>query len=58
MNFKFKGCVAEEWLFEYRIKCLKFTLRQKYFCGAAGFIVSSKGEIRVLTGYADTGSNG
>ena len=45
------GRIGDEWLFAYRIECLKDVRpeQQEQFAGAGGFIVSAKGEVRDLS---------
>ena len=51
LNCKLIGNIDEEWLFSYQIECLKNIPieKQQQFAGAAGFIVSSTGQVRELT---------
>ena len=51
LRFDLSGRIGDEWLFAYRIECLKNTPpeEQMQFAGAGGFIVSAKGEVRDLS---------
>jgi hypothetical protein len=50
MGFKLSGRLGDEWLFAYRIECLKDIppQDQEQFAGAGGFIISADGKIRDL----------
>jgi len=51
LEFELSGHVGDEWLFAYRIHCLKDIPQeeQERFAGAGGFLVSAKGEVRDLS---------
>ena len=51
MGFKLLGRIGDEWLFAYRIECLKDipAQDQEQFAGAAGFIIGANGQIRDLS---------
>jgi hypothetical protein len=51
LGFELSGRVGDEWLFAYRIHCLKDIPQeeQEPFAGAGGFLVSSRGEVRDLS---------
>lgn len=51
LGFALSGRIGEEWLFEYRIECLKDIPleEQEQFAGAGGFIVSPQGQVRDLS---------
>ena len=51
MGFELSGRIGDEWLFSYRIECLKDIppSEQEQFAGAGGFIVSANGEARDLS---------
>jgi hypothetical protein len=50
LGFELSGRVGDDWLFAYRIHCLKGIPpeAQEQFAGAGGFLVSAKGEVRDL----------
>jgi len=51
MEFELVGMVGNDWLFAYRIRCLKDILpkKQERFAGAGGFLVSVAGEVQDLS---------
>ena len=51
MEFKLVGMVGNDWLFAYRIRCLKDIPpeKQERFLGAGGFLVSAAGEVQDLS---------
>ena len=51
LGFELSGRIGDEWLFAYRMHCLKDIPpeEQEQFAGAGGFLVSAKGEVRDLT---------
>ena len=51
LEFELSGRVGDEWLFAYRIQCLKDIPQeeQEQFAGAGGFLVSAKGDVRDLS---------
>jgi hypothetical protein len=51
LRFEISGRIGDEWLFAYRIECLKDIPpeEQEQFAGAGGFIVSANGQIRDLS---------
>ena len=51
MGFELAGRIGDEWLFSYRIECLKDipAAEQDQFAGAAGFVIAADGEIRTLS---------
>lgn len=51
LRFEISGRIGDEWLFAYRIECLKDIPPQEVeqFAGAGGFIVSANGQIRDLS---------
>ena len=51
LAFELSGCIGDDWLFAYRIECLKDISpeEQEQFAGAGGFVVSAKGEVRDLS---------
>jgi hypothetical protein len=51
LGFELSGRIGDEWLFAYRIECLKDipTEQQEQFAGAGGFVVSEKGQVRDLS---------
>ena len=51
LGFELSGRIGDEWLFAYRIECLKDIplAEQERFAGAGGFVVSAQGQVRVLT---------
>lgn len=51
LGVELSGCIGDEWLFAYRIECLKDIPpeEQERFAGAGGFLVSAKGEVRDLS---------
>ena len=51
MAFELSGRIGDEWLFAYRLECLRNIPpeEQEQFAGAGGFVVSAKGEIRDLS---------
>jgi hypothetical protein len=51
LAFELSGRIGDEWLFAYRIECLKNIPpeEQEQFAGAGGFVVSAKGEVRDLS---------
>jgi len=51
LGFELSGRVGDDWLFAYRIHCLKDIPpgEQERFAGAGGFLVSAKGEVRDLS---------
>ena len=50
LGFELSGRIGDEWLFAYRIECLKHIPpeEQEQFAGAGGFIVSANGQVRDL----------
>ncbi len=50
-GFELSGSIGDEWLFAYRIRCVKDIPEEKQerFAGAGGFLVSAKGEVRDLS---------
>jgi hypothetical protein len=50
LGFELSGRIGDEWLFAYRIECLKDISpeEQEQFAGAGGFIVSANGQVRDL----------
>jgi hypothetical protein len=51
LGFELSGSIDDEWLFAYRIECLKDIppQDQEQFAGAGGFIVSANGKVRDLS---------
>jgi hypothetical protein len=51
LRFEISGRIGNEWLFAYRVECLKDIPpeEQEQFAGAGGFIVSANGQIRDLS---------
>ena len=51
LGCELSGRVGDDWLFSYRIHCLKDipAEEQERFAGAGGFLVSAKGEVRDLS---------
>jgi hypothetical protein len=51
LGFTLSGRIGDEWLFAYRIECLKNVPpeEQEQFAGAGGFIVSAQGQARDLS---------
>jgi hypothetical protein len=51
LAFELSGRIGDEWLFAYRIECLKDIPPEEHeqFAGAGGFIVSAKGEVHDLS---------
>jgi hypothetical protein len=51
LRCEISGRIGDEWLFAYRIECLKRIPleEQEQFAGAGGFIVSANGRIRDLS---------
>jgi hypothetical protein len=51
LAIELSGRIGDEWLFAYRIECLKDIPpeKQEPFAGAGGFIVSANGEVRDLS---------
>jgi hypothetical protein len=51
LGFELSGRIGDEWLFAYRIECLKDIPpeEQERFAGAGGFVVSAKGQVRDLS---------
>jgi hypothetical protein len=51
LGCELSGRMGEEWLFAYRIQCLKDIPpeEQEQFAGAGGFVVSAKGYVRELS---------
>ena len=49
--FDISGQVGDEWLFAYRIECLKDIPPEEWerFAGAGGFIVSPSGQVRDIS---------
>lgn len=51
LRFDLSGRIGDDWLFAYRIECLKDIPpeQQEQFAGAGGFVVSAKGQVRDLS---------
>jgi len=51
LGFELSGSIGNEWLFAYRIHCIKDIPEeeQEHFAGAGGFLVSAQGEVRDLS---------
>lgn len=51
LRFDLSGRIGDDWLFAYRIECLKDIPpeEQEQFAGAGGFLVSAKGQVRDLS---------
>jgi hypothetical protein len=51
LGFELAGRMGDEWLFAYRIECLKDIPpeQQERFAGAGGFVVPASGGVRDLT---------
>ena len=51
LGFELSGSIGNEWLFAYRIHCVKDIPEeeQERFAGAGGFLVSEQGEVRDLS---------
>lgn len=51
LAFDLSGPIGDEWLFAYRIHCVKNISEeeQERFAGAGGFLVSAQGEVRDLS---------
>jgi hypothetical protein len=51
MGCELSGRVGDDWLFAYRIRCLKDIPAdaQEQFAGAGGFLISADGKIRDLS---------
>ena len=51
LTCELSGRMGDEWLFAYRIRCLKDIppQEQEQFAGAGGFVVSAKGQVRELS---------
>jgi len=50
LGFELSGRMGDEWLFAYRIECLKDipAEQQELFAGAGGFVVSANSQVRDL----------
>lgn len=51
LRFDLAGRIGDDWLFAYRIECLKDIPpeEQEQFAGAGGFVVSANGQVRDLS---------
>ena len=51
LRFDLSGRIGDDWLFAYRIECLKDIPpeEQEQFAGAGGFVVSAKGQVSDLS---------
>ena len=51
LRFDLSGRIGDDWLFAYRIECLKDIPpeEQVQFAGAGGFVVSAIGQVRDLS---------
>ena len=51
LGFELSGSIGDQWLFAYRIHCVKEIPEdeQERFAGAGGFLVSTQGEVRDLS---------
>lgn len=51
LGFDLSGRIGDEWLFAYRIECLKDIPpeQRERFAGAGGFVVSAEGQVRELS---------
>ena len=51
LRFDLLGRIGDDWLFSYRIECVKDIPpeEQEQFAGAGGFVVSAKGQVRDLS---------
>ena len=51
MSAELTGAVDDEWLFAYRVKCLKDIppMEQEQFAGPGGFLVGVRGQVRELS---------
>lgn len=51
LRFDLSGRIGDDWLFAYRIECLKDIPpeEQEQFAGAGGFVVSANGQVRDLS---------
>lgn len=51
LGFELFGLIGDEWLFAYRIHCVKDIPEeeQERFAGAGGFLVSAQGKVRDLS---------